>query len=234
MDQQVVEKKPPDSEPPAPLARARDTALRAKETALKARDNARDRARVHIELLAKMPLWAFILAVGGWTVLFKTLLVPVVGFLNSIVFEPLGLTEIYTFRPLLDLADALTKSLYDVPYFGWSSLATLSQLLFVALLFPIVATYVAQVIPQHELARKVPSERRRAVIAVAAMGLLYLLAYGEVALFISGGVVAIPLVYTFFHRLRVASPVNAYLITCGVHVVANATIVVFRGIFGGV
>ena len=80
---------------------------------------------------------------------------------------------------------------------------------------------------------QVPSERHRAVIAVVAMGLLYMLSFGEAALLISGSVIAIPLVFTFFHRLRASSLINAYVISAGIHAIANTIVVLFRGFLGG-
>ena len=191
-------------------------------------------AKEHLAFLGKLPGWAFVLAVGAWTVVLKTLLVPFVAFVNDIVLAPLGVTAIYTSRPLLDLADWVTKQLYTMPFVGWDVLSTLSLLVFLALLFPLVATFGAQVVPQHLLAEAMPSKRWRAVTAVTAMGLLYLFAYGEVALFFSGAIVAIPLVYAFFHWLRIGSPTRAYLVTAAVHGVANAVIILFRGFFGSV
>ena len=189
--------------------------------------------KAYFDFLAKLPTWGFILAVAAWTVLFKTALVPLVAVLNDYVFAPLGLATIFSHEPILEVADYVTKTCYDWQLFSWSTLSTVIHLLFIGLLFPLAATGIAQVIPQYSLAKKIPSERRRAAVAVLAMGLVYMLAYGEVALLISGSVIAIPLVLTFAHRLNKATLQNAYLITTGIHAVANSFIVLFRGLLGG-
>lgn len=184
-------------------------------------------------LLRKLPTWGFILAVAVWTVLFKTALVPIVALLNAGIFEPLGLDGVVWREPVLELADALTKALYGLNLLNWETLSTISHVLISGLLFPLLATFLAQVVPQHSLATTVRSERHRAIIAVAAMGLLYMFSYGQAALLISGCVIAVPLVFTFFHRLKAATLTNAYLITAGIHAIANTLIVVFRGLLGG-
>ena len=189
--------------------------------------------RAYFALLAKLPTWGFILAVAAWTVLFKTALVPIVALLNAVIFAPLGLDDLFSHEPILEFADLLTKSTYKLLPFNWSTLSTISQILITGLLFPLVATFLAQVVPQHWMAKLVRSERRRAVIAAVAMGLSYMLCYGEAALFISGSVIAIPLVFTFFHRMRSATLTNAFVISAGIHAVANTIIVLFRGLLGG-
>lgn len=193
----------------------------------------RNAVKAYFGFLSKLPTWGFIVAVAVWTVVFKTALVPFVALLNAAIFAPLGLDGVVWREPVLELSDALTKTLYSWDLFNWETLSTISQVLVSGLLFPLVATLLAQVIPQHSLATTVRSERRRAIIAVAAMGLLYMICYGRVALLISGSVIAIPLVFTFFHRLKAASLTHAYLITAGIHAIANTFIVLFRGLFGG-
>ncbi len=224
VNQQVVDKK-------APTRVVKNLANRVANN--KISRWAENRVKAHIDFVARQPTRGFVLAVAGWTVVFKTLLVPIVAISNTIIFAPLGLADVFSREPVLELADYLTKGLYGMQLLRWNTLSTISHLLLLGLLFPFLATLVAQVIPQYFLQKKVRSERRRALIAIAAMGLLYMLAYGEVALFISGSIIAIPLVFTFFHRLSSASLTNAYLVTSGIHAVANTIIVLFRGIFGG-
>lgn len=216
MDQQVIEKKP----------------------GFRPLDNTvahfvRKTVRAYFDFLAKLPTWGFVLAVAVWTVVFKTALVPIVALLNAGIFAPLGLDRIYSFEPVPELASALTKWLYDLELLNWDALYTFSEVLLAGLFFPMIATLLAQIIPQHGLRKQVPSERHRAVIAVVSMGLLYLLSYGQVALLISGGVIAVPLVFTFFHRMRAASLINAYVISAGIHAVANTIVVLCRGLLGG-
>ncbi len=192
----------------------------------------RDKAKVHLKFLAKLPTWKFVVVVGLWTVVFKTLLVPVVALLHDYVFSPLRVSSIYGAQPVLDCADWLTQALYKLPYMHWSVLAIATHLLFSALIFPAVATAVGQVLPLKMLEKQVPNERTRAWISIGVMGLLYLVCFGDLAFFVSGCIIGVPLLFTFFHRMRVAPLWNVYLITFGVHAVANATVVVFRGISG--
>ncbi len=193
----------------------------------------RNTVRAYFAWLAKLPTWAFILAVAVWTVLFKTALLPIVGLLDAGIFLPLGLDDLFSREPILELADFLTKSLYNVMLFKWNTLATISQVLITGLLFPIVTTFLAQVIPQHSMSKLVRSERHRAVTAAVVMGLIYMFCYGKAALFISGSVIAIPLVFTFFHRMKAASLGSAFVISAGIHGVANTSMVLFRGLLGG-
>ena len=193
----------------------------------------RNPVRAYFAWLAKLPTWGFILAVAAWTVLFKTALVPIVALLNAVIFVPLGLDGLFSREPILELADLLTKSAYNLLLFNWSTISTISQIIISGILFPIVATFLAQVVPQHSMAKLVRSERHRAIIAAVVMGLSYMLCYGEAALFISGSVIAIPLVFTFFHRMKAATLTNAFVISAGIHVVANTIMVLFRGLFGG-
>ena len=189
--------------------------------------------RAHFARLAKLPTWGFILAVGAWTVLFKAALSPIAVFLNTLIFAPLGLDDVFSHEPILELADMLTASTYDLLPVTWGTLFTMSLILISGVLLPLVATFLAQVVPQHLMAKLVRTERRRAVIAAVAMGFIYMFCYGEVAFFVSGSVIAIPLVFTFFHRMSTATLTNAFVITAGIHAVANTIIVLFRGLFGG-
>ena len=189
--------------------------------------------RPYFAWLAKLSTWEFILVVAAWTVLLKTALVPIVVLLNTAIFAPLGLDEIFSREPILELTDMLTKSAYDLLLLSWSTLSTISQILISGLLFPLVVTSLAQAVPQHLMAKLVRSERRRAVIAVVAMGSFYMFCYGEAALFISGSVIAIPLVLTFFHRMKAATFTNAFVVSFGIHAVANTILVLCRGYFEG-
>ena len=233
-NQQVIEKKP--------RSRVLDNVvtrfLRNYVVTLFLRNNVvtrflRNTVRAYFALLAKLPTWGFIVAVAVWTVVFKTALVPIVALLNAGIFVPLGLDDLFSREPILELADFLTKSFYNVMLFKWNTLATISQVLIAGLLLPIVATFLAQVIPQHSMSKLVRSERHRAVTAAVVMGLIYMFCYGKAALFISGSVIAIPLVFTFFHRMKAASLSNAFVISAGIHGVANTSMVLFRGLLGG-
>ncbi|MGH9360302.1 MAG: hypothetical protein ACRD2T_00185 [Thermoanaerobaculia bacterium] len=193
-------------------------------------------ARTHLSFLGRLPAWSFVPAAGLWTVLFKTALVPVAALLTALIFRPLGIASLFETSPILKLSDALTRGLYEASFLGlgWASASTLSLLALAGVILPVACTLLAQLVPLETLARRLPSQRWRISLSLAVVGILYLLSWGEVALLLTGAAIGVPLTWIFLHWRRRASALRACLVTGGVHALANAAVILSRGLLGGV
>jgi hypothetical protein len=194
----------------------------------------KERAGSHLRYLGKLSPWLFVLWVGLWTVLFKAALEPFTALLG-LILRPLGMEGVFSSAPLVELADSLTQGLYQASFLplGWNSLSAVSQLAVTAVLFPAAATLLAQLLPLVALKKPLPSERWRIYLSLVFMGLVSLFAWDAPALLVTGAALGIPLAYSFLHWRRRASAGVAFLVTGGVHALANSVVILFHALLGG-
>lgn len=192
--------------------------------------------RTYFRKVGDFPAWQFVAVVGLAVALLKAAVTPLSGLLSRLLLEPLGSSGIFASGPILALSDSITTVLYEapLPYLGWASLSTLSQLTFLAIAFAALATLIAQHLPLLTLRRYVSSQGWRITISVAAMGVLYLLSWGDYASLFTGAVIGLPLTFTYLHWRRRVSTRGAFLITGGVHATANAVVILYQLLFGGI
>ena len=193
------------------------------------------KARTHLEFIAKLHAWSFIGVVGLWVAAAKVLLVPIAVFLNWCLFSPLGIKSLFETTPALRLTDAITAFFYEVTPLDlrWASLARLDQIVCVGLLFPLICTVAAQLVPLEVLSKSIRAQKRRLYLSVGLMGLLTLLFWGQSVLLFTGAVMGLLLAYTFLHWKRRTTVLGACYITYGVHVLANVVFILFQRFHGG-
>src|SRR5206468_9858568 len=98
-----------------------------------------------------------------WVAAVKVLLVPIAVFLNWCLFNPLGIKSLFETTPALRLTDSITAFFYEITPLDlrWASLAKLAQIVCVGLLFPLICTVAAQLVPLDVLSKTIRSQKHK-------------------------------------------------------------------------
>lgn len=190
----------------------------------------KSRLSAGLDRLGAMRLIPFLLCVGAMALVLKLVLVPLVALLELKVV-PAGVSPLLGVRPLEWLASSASLVVTPAEGLGSTAAPVLCHLLFLAVLFPLVCTVLAQGIPLHALRERIARSGVRATLSVSAMGVLYVLAYGHLSFLVSGVALGLLLVYAFRQR-REVSLRQALLVTWGIHGLANGAVVVLLACAG--
>jgi len=186
---------------------------------------------LHERFLAKRRFPVFVLLLTGGLVLFK-----IAGaycgsaITNQFDKNPSDFPLMIEGQPLIWWFAAWLARMIQKTGIGWQAgtLQLTGTLLASGLVFAMLATILAQLLPLHVYESSFSNRYARWGASLASMGAVYMICFGPWFGFVTGAIQGIPLLYVFLERRKVTSVAKAFFTTFLIHGLANCSVELIR------